>query len=166
MKRAARWRLLTTAAVVSVLWLSERDAYAPVQKSLGVNVAFTGIRGSKDGEAFVDPELGEIGEKLKKKLGLKRLEIIDKTEIAVNTKWLATQSFGDGLKIELSMHPLRGDVASFTVKVWKEVDDKKAEIIRENLKIKLNDVGFAFGKMGRDVLILMMVPSRAPEEDE
>ncbi len=149
------------ALVVVLAWPAE--LFAPVVKSLGVKVAFTGIRGSKEGEEFVDEKLGDVGQQIKKKYGLKRVEIIAETQISINTKWLVTESFGPDMKLKLSVHPTRDNVAWFTVTItWGE----DVTVLKSDQKIKMNGVGYAVGKLGKDVFILMMVPNRDESADD
>ena len=152
-RRIALWAAGCLVAALVLGWSSQLPA--PIVKSQGVKLCITGIKGSKEGEEFVDEKLGEDGQQIKKKYGLKRVEIIAEIETSLNSRWLETQSFGPDMKIKLSVHPVHDNVAWFTVTITRGNDT----VIKSDQKIKMNGVGYAVGKMGKDILVLRMVPN-------
>ncbi len=158
MRKATAWVLATT-----VVLLAATELRAPVVETRkGVRISITVIRGSKQGEPFVDEELGDLGEQIKKKFGLKRVEIIDKASFASSSGWELTTSLAENLKIKLKWRALQKDVARFRVRILRE----KETLIDSDQEVKLNSVGYAAGKLGKDALILMMVPNPDSSADD
>jgi len=121
----------------------------------GVRVEVTVLRGSKEGEEFVDSSVKDAIEPVKKKLGLKRIEVIDRTSLVASSGWEVTEHLAENLTLRLRWRMLQKDVANF--RVW--ITRGKDTLVEQQAAIKLDTVGFAFGRIDKDVLILMMKPA-------
>jgi len=162
----ARGRLaacVTGMLMLATLALVCADLPAPVVSTRkGVKVEATVIRGSKEGEESVDASLGDTGEQLKKKFGLKRVEVIDTTSVIASSGWEVTANLAENLTLKLRWRALQKDVANF--RVW--IARGKDTLVESQASIKIDSVGFAFGKLDKDMLILMLKPTLDASGDD
>ncbi len=160
-RRSAAILAGSLAFVLVVAWAAELPA--PVintRKGVRINIKF--VRASKEGEELVDEKLGDSGQMLKKKLGVKRLEVFYETEVAASSGWEVTEDATDDLKLKLKWRAMDKGNAHFRVSVTRQ----EVKIIDNvDMSVKPGTPGFAMGKYKKDVLILMMTPNMDPTAD-
>ncbi len=152
----------STALVVMLLGVSDSRA-AVVKTRKGVSIALTAVRGSTEGDEYVDEKLGEIGKQLLKKFKLKRVELIDQMQESLSSHWEIKTTLGDNLKMTLLWRTVQGDVFSFHVAVSRGAD----KIIDADQQVKLGATVAVTGKLGpKECLILLIVPNLDPSADD
>jgi len=154
-----RWAGWVTAALVVTLVLCGSNRAGVVKGRKMVSLKVTAVRGSKEGEESIDPRLAELGEKLKKKFKLRRLEVIDETNFGANSGIEITTNLGDDMKIKMRWSGTRQDSAQFRITVLRGEET----VIQERLKIELNSMALATGRLDKDILILVMTASLIDE---
>jgi hypothetical protein len=146
-----KWVVLAgAAAVVLTICGVCRAPVVKTRKMVGLHV--TAIRGSKEGEEYVDPGLMDLGKKLQEKFKCKRLTVIGETGFAANSGIEITTDLAEDLKIRMRWRGVRENVAHFVITVLRE----KAEIIRQDMKMPLDQPALATGRLDKDILILLM----------
>jgi hypothetical protein len=120
------------------------------RKTVGLQVI--AMRGSREGEEQDDSGLDEISKKIKKKLKLKRLEPFGQTHFAATSGLKLTTKLGEDMEIEMKWRGVQKDVAKFRIIVTRN----KATIIKDDVSMKLTKPAVCIGKMGKEVLILLM----------
>jgi len=147
-----------TFVLVVLAWSSAPGPVIKTRKMVGLEV--TAMRGTRRGEEQDDADLDEIGKKLKKKLKLKRLEVIDRTNFAANSGIEITTGLGDDMKIKMRWRAMQKDVARFKITVLRG----KTTLLQKEVAMKVNEPAVAISKLGKDVLILLM-KSQVEDDD-
>lgn len=158
MRSARQGALRLSAALLAAMavMLAAGELRAPMVKVYkDVKLSVQAIRGSKEGDAYVTASLGELGEQIKKKFGLKRVTVIGSAEIDVKSdggKGLA--DLGEDLKIKIGWRAVLNDLAHFRATVMRG----SAMLIDADQAIKMNASGIASAKLDKDLLVLVMTP--------
>ncbi|HUU43996.1 MAG TPA: hypothetical protein VMX57_09460 [Planctomycetota bacterium] len=153
------WGALTFAAVM--LWCT--PAPAPVVKTRRmVALKVIALRGCRTGEELEDKELGELAEKVRQKLKLKRLEVIDTVHMSANSGLEITTSLGDDMKIKMRWRGVQQDTAKFKITVLRG----KATLIQSDVVMKLTEPSVLMGKFDKDSCLVLLMSSEVDEDDE